>query len=104
MQSWLLQSASVARQIDVPTVLFRSDDDPDYPGDLGWRMRCSNLMIMRVPGTHLTMFDPPNLAILCDQFTSTAISRQRTVAKHCHLNTATLAVPQAQVRAEREIS
>jgi thioesterase domain-containing protein len=99
VQSWLLQSASIARLIDVPTVLFRSDDnDADYPEDLGWRKRCSNLIVMPVPGTHRTMFEPPNLAILCDRFTSKATSRQGTSARHCQLNPSALSSSQPLTR------
>jgi amino acid adenylation domain-containing protein len=79
VQSWLVRAVSLTGQLDVPTVVFRSDHDRgDYPDDLGWRKRCSNLTIMPVSGSHLTMFEQPNLDILCGRFISTLPLKQRS--------------------------
>ena len=79
VQSWLLRAVSITGQLDVPTVVFRSDHEGgDESDDLGWRKRCSNLTIMPISGSHLTMFEQPNLDILCGRFVSTLPLKQRS--------------------------
>jgi thioesterase domain-containing protein len=83
VQSWLSRSPSITPQLDVPTVLFRSDDDlADYSDDLGWRKLCPNLTITPVLGNHHTMFETPNLEILCDRFISAVSSKEQVFARY----------------------
>ena len=58
--------------IATPTFLFRAADERHGgPDDDGWRARCPNLKLLRVPGTHVTMTDDENLQALCQQIVET---------------------------------
>jgi thioesterase domain-containing protein len=80
-QSW--QTVLAARHSSVPTILFRSDaHGAEFSENLGWRTLCSDLTIVPVSGDHHSMFDPPNVAMLCDRFLSTAATQKRRFAEH----------------------
>ena len=58
--------------IATPTFLFRAaDEQHGGPDDDGWRARCPNLKLLRVPGTHITMTDDENLPTLCQKIVET---------------------------------
>jgi acyl-CoA synthetase (AMP-forming)/AMP-acid ligase II/thioesterase domain-containing protein/acyl carrier protein len=73
---WRAQDSSPP-PLDVPVVIFRSQERGAHPAhDLGWAALSRSVTIVPVSGTHLTMFDGPNLPALCAAF-STAVS------EHC---------------------
>ena len=58
-------------QFDFHTILFRALDRPartshlDYEEDYGWRrFLTGNLTVMDVPGSHLSIVNPPDVALL----------------------------------------
>jgi len=58
----------------VPTVLFRSGDYPiGTSADLGWQSLCPNISVVPVGGGHTTMFDPPYLAPLSEEFAQSVL-------------------------------
>jgi amino acid adenylation domain-containing protein len=66
-----VQMAGSIKQSLAPTVLFRCSSRPaEAAEDLGWRLFCPNLSIVPVDGNHTTMFDPPYLQPLAEQFTA----------------------------------
>ncbi len=67
---WRVRAAS-GPPTEIPAVLFRSEQGgPDSSDDeaMGWRVLCPGIRIVRVSGTHDTMWRPPNLAILRNCF------------------------------------
>jgi acyl-CoA synthetase (AMP-forming)/AMP-acid ligase II/thioesterase domain-containing protein len=59
LNSW--QAGCVRRHwLTVPVVLFCSEEHTeDVPTDLGWRLMCPNLRVVKVRGVHATMLRPP---------------------------------------------
>ncbi len=76
---WLLVSELRAKSLrrsllapsQVPTTLFRSQDDAAPSSDYGWSELCSRLQVVSVSGTHLTLFESTNREILCENFLRT---------------------------------
>ena len=70
------------RPIELDAILFRSDDrtNGEAPG-LGWTPFWRTVGILPVPGDHLTMLDPPNLAELGDFIKMALTPRTRHAAK-----------------------
>ena len=63
---WWLALTESAPPLTAPTYVFRSQEhEPFEPEDLGWGQYCSNVTVIRVPGSHLGMLDPQNNAQLC---------------------------------------
>lgn len=57
--------------LDVPTLLFRSQEErPGAPDDLGWRGRSLQLTVRHVPGEHLTMFEGSRGGRIADEIGS----------------------------------
>ena len=69
-----------ATSLDVPVVLFRSDEPrPGAATDLGWQRRTTELTIVPVSGNHSTMLAAERceaIAATCVQFTLTVQARQ----------------------------
>lgn len=58
----------VPKPLHVPAYLFRSDEFlPDAP-DFNWGSLCEQLQVIPVTGSHVTLFEPPSLDILCRRF------------------------------------
>ncbi|HEV2611953.1 MAG TPA: AMP-binding protein [Noviherbaspirillum sp.] len=58
--------------LDVPTVLFLSDDHwPGEPADHGWENVCRRLIKVHIGGTHATVIQPPQRDALCEHFLDT---------------------------------
>jgi amino acid adenylation domain-containing protein len=58
--------------LDVPTVLFLSDDHwPGEPADHGWEKVCRQLTKVYIGGTHATVIQPPQRDALCERFLDT---------------------------------
>jgi oxalate---CoA ligase len=53
--------------LDVPAVLFRSDDEWTPP-DYGWKAFCPRLSSIAIKGSHLSLFDPPHCEVLRARF------------------------------------
>ncbi|MBX6740829.1 MAG: AMP-binding protein [Acetobacteraceae bacterium] len=65
---------------EVPVTLFRSNQhQPDEPVDLGWSEIFRDVKVVEVPGTHHTIFESGNRAILVARFLEAA-SCQRAFA------------------------
>ena len=66
---WRWHATVSRRELDVPTVLFRSAvHSAEATPDLGWRLRCQALQVIDVDGNHHTMLDAPHRTMLCDRF------------------------------------
>jgi acyl-coenzyme A synthetase/AMP-(fatty) acid ligase/thioesterase domain-containing protein len=66
---------------DVPVTLFRSEEHaPDEPADLGWSAIFRDVALVEVPGTHHTIFEAGNRAVLVARFIEAA-SRPRASAR-----------------------
>ncbi|MFE1326249.1 SDR family NAD(P)-dependent oxidoreductase [Streptomyces sp. NPDC058741] len=68
------------RPTDVPVVLYRAQQpqplttalDPRYlrtEADLGWAPLCPDLDVVPVPGDHLSLIDPPHVAVIARHLT-----------------------------------
>jgi thioesterase domain-containing protein len=55
------------KPLDVSATLFRSEEDLD-PLGYGWSAQCPRLTVVTIPGTHLSLFEPPNREVLCTKF------------------------------------
>ena len=72
LREWHVGAAAAAARIAAPVFLFRSEEaSADAPDDLGWRRFCDDLTIVRVPGSHLGIFDAANLDVLVRRFLET---------------------------------
>jgi hypothetical protein len=56
------------RPLDVAATLFRSEERLDTTRDYGWGRMSRQLVVLPVPGSHLTLFDPGNREMLCSLF------------------------------------
>lgn len=52
------------QRLDVPTLLAVSDEGAAAGTPRRWTIHCPALEVRRVPGDHLSLFEPPSLAIL----------------------------------------
>lgn len=50
------------------TLLIASDEFPEFSSVEGWRSACPRLTVVRAPGRHVQLFDPPALALLIPAF------------------------------------
>lgn len=64
-------SGSPARKLDVPVVLFRSQQ---YSGDMGWHQRTCDLTIVQVEGDHIGMLNRANVTMLGKAFVRAALA------------------------------
>jgi phthiocerol/phenolphthiocerol synthesis type-I polyketide synthase D len=69
-----------------PVLLFRAKDphpltttlDPRYlrtDDALGWHEFCQDLEVVKVPGDHITVIDPPHVTVIADRI-STALQHR----------------------------
>jgi amino acid adenylation domain-containing protein len=66
LRDWAKTIAPSDRLIQVPGVLFRSDETLDsWPRDLGWTKIAPNLEIVIMPGSHLTIINKRTLPVIC---------------------------------------
>jgi thioesterase domain-containing protein len=66
---WAWLDADIARRLDVPVTLFRSEIGlGPSPPDMGWAARCPNLSIAKIGGDHHTLFDPPHREALYERY------------------------------------
>jgi thioesterase domain-containing protein len=71
----------VPKPLHVPAYLFRSDEFlPDAP-DFNWGSLCNQLQVIPVAGSHVTLFEPSSLEILCQRFLEAV---QAAVAEASH--------------------
>ncbi|MEJ0019553.1 MAG: alpha/beta fold hydrolase [Acetobacteraceae bacterium] len=69
VRSWQADRRQTVPLLDVPAVLFRSQEhEPREPDDLGWGALCPGLRIVHVAGGHEGMMRPPHLDDFCDVF------------------------------------
>ncbi|WP_020672196.1 type I polyketide synthase [Amycolatopsis nigrescens] len=77
---------------DGHVLLFRAQDphplttslDPRYlrtDDALGWDEHCARLEIVRVPGDHLSMIDPPNVSVIADAL-DPALMPEKEASRH----------------------
>src|SRR5262249_47957547 len=58
----------VLKPVQVPTTLFRSDDDLSDSPDYGWHTQCSQLAVIPITGSHKNLFESPHCDILSTRF------------------------------------
>lgn len=71
-----------AQPLEVPAYLFRSDEFTADAPDFNWGILCSQLTVVPVRGTHLTLFTPQNLGPLCQAFADAVRTAQARLSAH----------------------
>jgi len=65
---WWTSAGGSNSRLATPTYLFRSEQhEPDESEGLGWSAYCSDLTIIHVAGSHLSMLAPENFGRLCGE-------------------------------------